>query len=117
MTKFITRTIVSTEIQVAEMPIGGLEAIQLAPILKSGKVKAEKAVKIAQKHYVGKQVVVTALNTLEEKRKMSEEMFMELSEIVEPDEVVEELDEEEKEYHEMVEETIQTSDTNASFIA
>lgn len=95
MAKFITRTIVSTEIQVAEMPIGGSEFIQLAPIVKSGKVKAEKAVKIAQKQYAGKQVVVTAVNTLEEKRKMDEEMFMELSEVVKEDEIVEEADAEE----------------------
>ena len=89
MTNFFTRTLVSTEIQVAELKIGTTDLTVLGAIEVEGKVSPEKAVRIANKEYKGKQVVVIGLEEKQEKRTLSYEDFMKYSVVVVEEEVSE----------------------------
>lgn len=95
MTKFITRTIVTTEIQVAEMEVkeGQFIPTQLEPVVVDGKVAEENVLKLAQKKYKGKQIVVTNVIENAKKLKVSYEDFMAIAtEVVDGEEVDEDIE-------------------------
>jgi len=82
MAKFITRTIVSTEITVAELKIGSTEMLPLEKLVVEGKLTEEKAIKIVNKEYKGRQVVIIGLEVKEDKYRVSTEDFMHIAELV-----------------------------------
>ncbi|QWT50661.1 hypothetical protein DLn1_00018 [Bacillus phage DLn1] len=92
MAKFITRTIVSTTIIVGELE--GTEVKPVAQIVEEGKLDQEKAIKIVQKAFKGRNVLVLNLKHDEGQYKMSTEDFIANAEKVEAsEEVVEEVQE------------------------
>jgi len=92
MAKFITRTIVTTEITVAEFEMGSTELHPLEKIVLDGKVAEEKAIKVVQKEYKGQQVVIVDIQTVERKFKVSYEDFMHIAEEVVEGEEVEDME-------------------------
>lgn len=82
MAKGITRTIVSTEIEVAKFENG--ELIPLESIIEDKAVEKEEAVKIANRKYKGEgQIVVTDVKVSDPKRRrISLENFMKYSEVI-----------------------------------
>lgn len=88
MAKFITRTIVSTQIVVGELQ--GTELVAIAKITEEGKIEKEKAIKIAQKAFKGRNVLVLDLIPDDAKYRISVEDFIAAAEKVEDGEEVEE---------------------------
>lgn len=93
MAKFITRTIASTQIVVGELQ--GTEVVAIGTITEEGKIEQEKAIKIVQKAFKGRNVLVLDLVHDEAQYKISIEDFIANAEKVEvSEEVVEEVTEE-----------------------
>ena len=82
MAKGITRTIVSTEIEVAKFENG--ELLPLGSIIEDKAVEKEEAVKIANRIYKGEgQIVVTDVKVSEpQRRRISLKDFMKYSEVI-----------------------------------
>lgn len=97
MAKFITRTIVSTTIIVGELE--GTEVKPVAQMVEEGKLDKEKAIKIVQKAFKGRNVLVLDVKHDEGQYKMSTEEFIAHAEKVEATEVNEEHAEEVAEEH------------------
>lgn len=81
MGKFITRTIASTTIIVGELE--GTEVKPVAQIVEEGKLDQEKAIKIVQKAFKGRNVLVLDLKHDEAQYKISIEDFIANAEKVE----------------------------------
>lgn len=89
MAKFITRTIASTQIVVGELQ--GTEVVAIGTITEEGKIEQEKAIKIVQKAFKGRNVLVLDLVHDEAQYKISIEDFITHAEKVEvTEEVVQE---------------------------
>lgn len=82
MAKGITRTLVSTEIEIAKFENG--ELVPFATIVEDKAVEKEEAVKIANRKYKNEgQIVVTDVKVSEpQRRRISLEDFMKYSEVI-----------------------------------
>lgn len=95
MAKGITRTIVSTEIEIAKFENG--ELLPLESIIEDKAITNEEAIKLANKKYKGEQIVVTDVKVSEpQRRRISLEDFMKYSEVID---VTKEDENEEVEEH------------------
>ncbi|AGI10614.1 double-strand binding protein [Bacillus phage MG-B1] len=96
MAKFITRTIASTQIVIGELKVGSTEVEAIGKIVEEGKIELEKATKVIQKAFKGRNVLVLDLVHDEAKYKISVEDFINVAEKVEDTEEVEPLEETEE---------------------
>lgn len=97
MAKFITRTIASTKIVVGELKLGSTDVEAIGTITEEGLLDQEKASKIVQKAFKGRNVLVLDLITDEAKYKISVEDFIANAEKVEENEEVKPLEESDSE--------------------
>lgn len=85
MRKFITKAVKSTTISAQEITIenGNVTCVPLENFVVLGNYDIDRAVRVAKKHYKGKNVVVTAVKVSEKLYRMETEKFLKLAEEVE----------------------------------
>lgn len=85
MRKYITKTVKFTTISAQEITIkdGNVTSVPLENFTVLGDYDIDRAVRVAKKHYKGKNVVVTSVEVSEKLYRMETEKFLELAEEVE----------------------------------
>lgn len=85
MRKFITKAVKSTTISSQKITVenGNVTCVPLENFTVLGDYDIDRAVRVAKKHYKGKNVVVTSVEVSEKLYRMETKKFLELAEEVE----------------------------------